>query len=42
MVAYKLLFKESVYKDLKVLSKSDFKRIFAKIEEVAKKPTSCW
>ena len=38
MVAYKLLFKESVYKDLKVLSKSDLKRILAKIEELAQNP----
>ena len=38
MVEYKLLFKESVYKDLKVLSRSDLKIILSKIEELAKNP----
>lgn len=38
MVEYKLLFKESVYKDLKVLSSSDLKRILSKIEEIAQNP----
>jgi len=38
MVEYKLLFKESVYKDLKVLSRSDLKRILSKIEELAQNP----
>lgn len=38
MVEYKLLFKESVYKDLKVLSRSDLKRILSKIEQLAQNP----
>lgn len=38
MVEYKLLFKGSVYKDLKVLSRSDLKRILSKIEELAQNP----
>lgn len=38
MVEYKLLFKESVYKDLKVLSRSDLKRILSRIEELAQNP----
>jgi len=38
MVEYKLLFKESVYKDLKVLSRSDLKKILSRIEELVQNP----
>lgn len=38
MAVYELLFKESVYKELKVLSKADLKKILSKIEDLAQDP----
>ncbi len=38
MAGYELLFKESVYKELKVLAKADLKKILSKIEDLAQNP----
>lgn len=38
MAGYKILFRESVYKDLKNIPKADLKRILSRIEELAEEP----
>lgn len=43
MAGYEILFKESVYKELKSIPKIDLKKILSRIEELAKdpRPTDC-
>ena len=38
MAGYEILFKESVYRELKSIPKADIKRILAKIEQLADDP----
>lgn len=38
MAGYEILFKESVYKELKSIPKTDLKRILARIEQLADDP----
>lgn len=38
MAEYKILFRESVYKDLENIPKADLKRILLKIEDLAEEP----
>lgn len=38
MAGYKILFRESVYKDLENIPKADLKRILLKIEDLAEEP----
>lgn len=38
MAGYEILFKESVYKDLKIIPKVELKRILARIELLAEEP----
>lgn len=38
MAGYEILFKESVYKDLKTIPKAELKRILARIELLAEEP----
>lgn len=43
MAEYEILFKESVWKDLKKVSKSDLKRILSRVEKLGDdpRPTGC-
>lgn len=38
MAKYKILFKESVYKDIRNIPKAELKRILLKIEQLAEEP----
>ncbi len=38
MARYKILFKESVYKDIRNIPKAELKRILLKIEQLAEEP----